>query len=209
MKGSLVIIAFFVLGCLLGLNDWVADKLTALPFERYALYALLILVGMSIGSNKKIKELVRNIHPRLFLIPIATWVGTLVAAAIVALFFTRWSLFENLALGSGFAYYSLSSILITEAKTPMIGAELAAELGAIALICNIFREIITLVGAPLLVRYFGPLAPISAGGATTMDTTLPIITRYSGKEYVFIAIFHGIIVDFSVPFLVTFFCSLG
>lgn len=209
MKGSLIIIAFFILGCLLGMNEWVAEVGTSLPLDRYALFLLLILVGMSIGSNDKVRELLRTIHPRLLLIPAATWVGTLLAAAVVALFFTRWSLFENLALGSGFAYYSLSSILITEAKTPLIGSELAAELGTIALMSNVFREIITLVGAPLLVRYFGPLAPISAGGATTMDTTLPIITRYSGKEYVFIAIFHGIIVDFSVPFLVTFFCSLG
>jgi uncharacterized membrane protein YbjE (DUF340 family) len=42
-----------------------------------------------------------------------------------------------------------------------------------------------------------------------MDTTLPIITRCSGKEFVIISIFHGFVVDFSVPFLVTFFCSIS
>ena len=52
------------------------------------------------------------------------------------------------------------------------------------------------------------LAPISAGGATTMDTTLPIITRYSGQSFVVVSIFHGFVVDFSVPFLVTLFCSI-
>ena len=41
-----------------------------------------------------------------------------------------------------------------------------------------------------------------------MDTTLPIITRYSGESLVIVSIFHGFCVDFSVPFLVTFFCSL-
>jgi uncharacterized membrane protein YbjE (DUF340 family) len=56
--------------------------------------------------------------------------------------------------------------------------------------------------------FFGPLAPISAGGATTMDTTLPIITRTSGQDFVILSLFHGFLVDFSVPFLVTFFCSL-
>ena len=42
-----------------------------------------------------------------------------------------------------------------------------------------------------------------------MDTTLPIITNVSGKEFVILSIYHGFVVDFSVPFLVTFFCSLA
>ena len=41
-----------------------------------------------------------------------------------------------------------------------------------------------------------------------MDTTLPIITRASGEKFIIVSIFHGCCVDFSVPFLVTFFCSL-
>ena len=102
--------------------------------------------------------------------------------------------------GSGFGYYSLSSIFITEYK--------GAELGTIALLANISREILTLLAAPLLVRWFGNLAPISAGGATTMDTTLPIITRTAGQQFVVVSIFHGFVVDFSVPFLVTLFCSI-
>ncbi|WP_286847453.1 lysine exporter LysO family protein, partial [Proteiniphilum sp. UBA5463] len=83
-----------------------------------------------------------------------------------------------------------------------------AELGTIALLSNISREIITLLFAPLLVKYFGKLAPISAGGATTMDTTLPIIARFSGQSFVIVSIFHGFTVDLSVPFLVVLFCSI-
>ena len=78
----------------------------------------------------------------------------------------------------------------------------------IALLANISREILTLLAAPLLVHWFGNLAPISAGGATTMDTTLPIITRTAGQQFVVVSIFHGFVVDFSVPFLVTLFCSI-
>ena len=114
---------------------------------------------------------------------------------------------ETMAVGSGFAYYSLSSILITQLKEPTIGMQAASELGTIALIANILREIYALLGAPLFRKYFGRLAPICAGGATTMDTTLPIITKYSGNDLVFVSILHGILVDFSVPFLVSFFCS--
>ena len=148
-----------------------------------------------------------SIRPKLLLVPFATIAGTLVFSALVSLLLTQWSVFDCLAVGSGFAYYSLSSILITQLKESSLGVQLATELGTIALMANIMREIMALLGAPLFVKYFGRLSPICAGGATTMDTTLPIITRYSGKDLVFISIFHGIIVDFTVPFFVSFFCS--
>jgi uncharacterized membrane protein YbjE (DUF340 family) len=52
--------------------------------------------------------------------------------------------------------------------------------------------------------YFGKLAGISSGGATSMDTTLPVITRFSGKEWSIISVFSGIVLTLLVPFLVTF-----
>ena len=144
----------------------------------------------------------------MLLVPMATIVGTLLFSAFASLLLSQWSVFDCMAVGSGFAYYSLSSILITQFKEPSIGLQLATELGTIALLANISREILTLLAAPLLVRWFGNLAPISAGGATTMDTTLPIITRTAGQQFVVVSIFHGFVVDFSVPFLVTLFCSI-
>jgi uncharacterized membrane protein YbjE (DUF340 family) len=105
-----------------------------------------------------------------------------------------------MAVSAGFGYYSLSSVLITQYK--------GVELGTIALLANIIREVLTLLLAPWMVRYFGKLAPISAGGATTMDTTFPVIVKNSGKEFSVLSIYHGFITDLSVPFLVTFFCSI-
>ena len=156
--------------------------------------------GLSIGNNPQTLKNFRQLNPRLVFLPLATILGTLSAALLVSLILPHRSAVECMAVGSGFGYYSLSSIFITEYK--------GAELGTIALLSNISREIITLLSAPLLVRWFGNLAPISAGGATTMDTTLPIITQYSGQQFVVVSIFHGFVTDFSVPFLVTFFCSI-
>lgn len=208
MKGSLIVVGFFTLGCLLGWSGCLPDVVVENDMTVYVLYLLMFQVGLSIGSDKKLKEILGSIRPKLLLVPFATIAGTLFFSALVSLLLTQWSVFDCLAVGSGFAYYSLSSILITQLKEPSLGVRLAAELGTIALMANIMREIMTLLCTPLFVKYFGRLSPICAGGATTMDTTLPIITRYSGKELVFVSIFHGIIVDFSVPFLVSFFCSL-
>ena len=208
MKGSLIVVGFFVLGCLLGWLGWIPETLLEQDLSMYVLYLLMFQVGISIGCDKQLKNILQSIRPKLLLVPLATITGTLIASALVGLFISRWTVADCLAVGSGFAYYSLSSILITQLKEPTLGVQLAAELGTIALMANIIREIFALLGAPLFVKYFGRLAPICAGGATTMDTTLPIITRYAGKDLVFVSIFHGILVDFTVPFFVSFFCAL-
>ena len=207
MRGSLIEVGFVALGCLLGAGGGLPEAWIKGDASLYVLYLLMFQVGLSIGSDKKLKEILRSIRPRLLLVPLATIVGTLIFSAAVSLLLVKWSLMDCLAVGSGFAYYSLSSILITQLKEPSLGVQLATELGTIALMANIMREIMALLGAPLFVRYFGRLAPICAGGATTMDTTLPVITRYAGKELVFVSILHGILVDLSVPFFVSFFCS--
>ena len=209
MKGSIIVVGLFLLGSFLGWIGSLPSFLLEGDITIYVLYLLMFQVGLSIGSDKKLKEILRSIRLRLLLVPFATIIGTLSFSALISLFISQWSVVDCLAIGSGFAYYSLSSILITQLKEPALGVQLATELGTIALMSNIMREIMTLLGAPLFVRYFGRLAPICAGGATTMDTTLPIITRYCGKDLVFISIFHGIIVDFTVPFFVSFFCSFG
>lgn len=200
MKGSLIIVSFFIVGTLCGLFQLIPYDFSQSKLSFYALCGLMFCVGISIGNDPQTLKSFRSLNPRLLFLPVMTILGTLAGCAVVSLFLSHRSPSDCMAVGSGFGYYSLSSIFITEYK--------GAELGTIALLSNIMREIIALLCAPLLVKFFGKLAPISVGGATTMDTTLPIITRCSGQEFVIVSIFHGFIVDFSVPFLVTLFCSI-
>ena len=200
MKGSLIIVGFFVLGALCGVYHLIPYDFTQSKLSFYALCALMFSVGVSVGNDPQTLRNFRSLNPRLIFLPVMTILGTLAGCAVVSLFLSHRSVTDCMAVGAGFGYYSLSSIFITEYKGP--------ELGTIALLSNITREIITLLFAPLLVRWFRRMFPISAGGATTMDTTLPIITRYSGQSFVVVSIFHGFVVDFSVPFLVTLFCSI-
>ena len=206
MKGSLIVVAFFCIGSVDGtFND---SQLEVHNLSMYVLYALMLQVGVSIGSNKNLKVLVKSLRFNMLLVPLATIVGTLLFSAFASLLLSQWSVFDCMAVGSGFAYYSLSSILITQFKEPSLGLQLATELGTIALLANIFREMMALLGAPLIRKYFGKLAPISAAGVNSMDVLLPSITLYSGKEMIPLAIFHGILIDMSVPVFVSFFCSL-
>lgn len=198
MKGSVIIVGFFVVGIVCGVFNLLPPMPSNVSY--LTLCALMFCVGITVGNNTAILKSFTRLDPRLMLLPLMTIIGTLAATAVASLALPHRSLADCLAVGSGFGYYSLSSIFITQYRGP--------DLGTVALLANILREVITLLGAPLMVRYCGPLAPISSGGATTMDTTLPIITRTSGQEFVILSLFHGFLVDFSVPFLVTLFCSL-
>lgn len=200
MKGSLIVVGFFVLGVCLGRLDLAPALLMDSRVTFAALCCLLFCVGMSIGSNDNIVSEFRSLNPRLALLPVATILGSFAGSLVAWLFLQYRGVTDCMAVGSGFAYYSISSIFITQYR--------GAELGTVTLLANIYREILTLLIAPLLAKVFGPLAPISSGGATTMDTTLPIISQTCGQQYVVVSLFHGFVVDFSVPFLVTMWCML-
>ncbi|MDA3885475.1 MAG: lysine exporter LysO family protein [Candidatus Delongbacteria bacterium] len=197
MKSSIIIVIFFALGIILGYSIdesvfYISDDLST-----YALHFLLFLIGISIGCDLKIFKIIKKLHYKILFVPLAVIVGTLLGVAAVSVLFEDITLNECLAIGSGFGYYSLSSIYITKVSGEV--------LGVVALLSNISREIITLIASPLLVKYFGKLAPIASGGATSMDTTLPIITRYSGKEFAVISVFSGTVLTIIVPFMVTMF----
>lgn len=208
MKGSIIVLLFFIAGCILGTLDIIPFDIQKSNMSMYILYALMLQVGLSLGSSKNLKSIIKDFQPKFLLIPIATVSGTLLFSAFASLLLSQWSIFDCMAVGSGFAYYSLSSILITQFKEASLGVQLATELGTIALLANIFREMMALLGTPLLAKYFGKLAPISAAGVNSMDVVLPMITKYSGKDMIPVAIFHGILIDLSVPFFVSLFCRL-
>lgn len=209
MKGSLIVVAFFVLGVLSGRSGSMPEWMLSSGTSFVALCALLLCVGISIGLNPDMKSEIKSLNPRIALLPVATilgsWMGAMAAFFLmnndVCSLLHHRQLTDCLAVDSGFAYYSLSSIFITEYR--------GAELGTIALLANIIREMITLLLTPLLAKWFGPLAPISSGGATTMDTTLPIITQTVGQRYVALSIYHGFVTDFTVLFVVTMWCTLA
>lgn len=196
MKGSLIIISFFAAGLFLGVIKILPDGFNLDGVSQNALYVLMFLAGAGIGADRNSWQVIRSVNFKIFLVPLGVIAGTWIGSIIVAVILPGLTIRESLAVGSGFGYYSLSSVFISELYSE--------SLGVLALISNILREVTTLLATPLLVKYFGKLAGIASGGATSMDTTLPIISRYSGREYAIISLFSGIVLTILVPVLVTF-----
>ncbi len=199
MRDSIIVALTLVLGILLGIfgRAYIPGDISVIT--KYLLYLLLFCAGISIGGDSELINKLRNTHPIFLLLPLATIVGTLMGSALSGVFLPHRTTTECMAVGSGFAYYSLSSILISQLK--------GVDLGVVSLLSNVIREVFVLLFAVPLATYFGKTTPISCAGATSMDSTLPFIVKASGSEFIVIALVHGILVDFSVPFLVTFFCS--
>ncbi len=188
-----------MIGLVLGLTQFVPSFIEENDFTMYILYALMFFVGIGIGSDTKAFQVIKQTKIKIILVPLGVIAGSLLGASAVSFFFTNMNAKEAMAVGAGFGYYSLSSIFITK-----ISGEF---LGTVALLSNILRELITLVATPIFVKYFGNLAGIASGGATSMDSTLPIITEYTGKEWAIISVFSGIVLTIIVPFLVPFILS--
>lgn len=195
MIGSLIIVLFFSFGLFAGISGLSLDFTGIDDPSIYALYLLMFLVGIGIGSDSNVWNVLKKMNLKIVAVPVVVIAGTLSGTSICSLFLKDISMIDSMAIGSGFGYYSLSSIIISKLRND--------TLGVMALLSNISREIFTLLAAPLLVRYFGKLAPIASGGATSMDTTLPVVAKFSGKEYAVISLFSGIVLTILVPFIIT------
>ena len=77
MKGSLIVLCFFIAGCMLGTTNLLPSGIQESHLSTYILYALMLQVGISIGSNPNLKAIIRQIRWKFLLIPLATVTGTL------------------------------------------------------------------------------------------------------------------------------------
>ncbi len=161
-----------------------------MPF--YCLCVMLVLVGYGIGKDKDALRVVLKQNVKTLLIPLGTVVGTLIGGA-AAVCFLDLNIKESLAVAAGLGWYSFSAVYLTEVHS--------ADLGAISFLSNVFRELFALFLIPVVAKFMGANPAISLGGATTMDVSLPVITRYAGSAAAVTAFIHGLVISIIIPFL--------
>ena len=193
------ILCALALGVSIGYFDLVPPELTGYLgiTSKGLLMALLFLVGVEVGVNRDVLIKLRTMGVKILAIPLMITAGSLLGGFFLS-FFVDLSVFESLAVASGMGYYTLSSIILTQT--------VGSSLGTVAFLSNIFREVLTFVISPVIAKK-SLLSPVASGGATSMDTTLPVIIQCTSRTVGIIAVISGVIITLLVPFLVTFFAQ--
>lgn len=164
--------------------------------SEYTLIFLLFLIGIQLRNNgMTLRQIVLN--RRGMIIAVVVTLSSLAGGAINA-FVLDLPLNTGLAMASGFGWYSLSGILLTESFGPVIGSA--------AFFNDLARELIAIMLIPGLVRRSRSTA-LGLCGATSMDFTLPVLQRTGGLDMVPAAIVHGFILSLLVPLLMAFFSA--
>lgn len=199
-KMSLIIFLSVITGILIGYFVLEPAYYSWLdPLTNYSLAVLLFGVGVDIGASREILADLKLMGWKVLAIPFLIAAGSLIGSVIIGKLL-GFAFSESAAVGAGFGWYSLSGVLISKLHS--------AELGSLAFLANVFRELMTVILLPFVVKYFGSLAAIAPGGATTMDVTLPLIKESGGEAVVIPAFISGAVLSTLVPILVPFFLGL-
>ena len=185
-----VISGFFFRNDFLILNS---DKIVSL-----GLCLLLFFVGMDIGDSGDIFPKLKKFGKKIWFLPMSTIAGSLLGGYIGSMF-TTLTMGQGIAVSAGLGWYSLSAIELSK---------ISAELGSLAFLTNVLRELIAIFSVPFIAKYIGSLESVSVAGATAMDTLLPIINKNNSADISIVAFFSGIVLTTAVPFLVTMCISI-
>lgn len=198
IAGSLQQLAMVILGYVLGSvlpHTWLPPESAG----TYALMLLVFVVGLQLrGNGIALHQILLN--PRGLQLSVLFMFSCLLAGGIFAALLDEVSWTKGFALSSGYGWYSLSGIVMTQAY--------GATWGSIALINDLLREFFALVMIPVLMRRF-PSCAVGVGGATSLDFTLPIIQSSGGLAVVPMAISFGFIVNVVSPILMLLFSAMG
>ena len=156
-------------------------------------YLLLLFMWM-IGLDLAYSPLDRSwLNWKILMVPVGCISGSIAGVLLCALWLPI-ALQDLLMLSQGYGFYSMSGIVVSELRN--------AELGSIALMNDLFREIFAILLMYILGwRY--PRAAISAAGATAMDVTLPMVKQACGNDFIPHAMVSGFVLSILAPIAVS------
>lgn len=165
-----------------------------------ALDVMIFIAGIEIGSNRGILKRICNLHSALLAlaIPLAVACGSICGALLLG-HVAGLSAYDSLLVGGGLGWYSFSSVVIS--------AMYSTEIGTVAFLANMMREISGFFLIPLLVRVHKFLA-LAPSGAATMDSGLPVVIKYTNLHVGMYSFINGLVLTLIVPVLISWLLSL-
>ena len=159
---------------------------------QFGLYLLLFFIGIDIGKNDNILNDLKKLNKKVLFLPFITIISSLAGGAVASILLSL-SVGEAVAISAGMGWYSFSAIELSK---------VSVELGGIAFLSNIFRELLAIFLIPVIAKKIGSFESVSVAGATAMDSVLPIINRSNPAEISIISFYSGLIISIVVPILI-------
>ncbi|MBQ3437780.1 MAG: lysine exporter LysO family protein [Fusobacterium sp.] len=191
---SLVVLMGIIIGYFF--NNFINFEISNLI--QLGLYLLLFFIGIDIGNNKNIFNDLKKIDKKVLFLPFITIIASLLGGAVASLILSL-SLAESVAVSSGLGWYSFSAIELSK---------VSVELGGIAFLSNIFRELLAIMFIPFVAKKIGAFESVAIAGATAMDSVLPIINKSNTSEISIVAFYSGLVISMVVPVLVPFIVTI-
>ena len=159
---------------------------------QFGLYLLLFFIGIDIGKNDNILNDLKKLNKKVLFLPFVTIISSLAGGAVASILLSL-SVGESVAISAGMGWYSFSAIELSK---------ISVELGGIAFLSNIFRELLAIFLIPIIAKKIGSFESVSVAGATAMDSVLPIINRSNPAEISIISFYSGLVISIIVPILI-------
>ena len=159
---------------------------------QFGLYLLLFFIGIDIGKNNNILNDLKKLNKKVLFLPFITIISSLAGGAVASILLSL-SVGESVAISAGMGWYSFSAIELSK---------ISVELGGIAFLSNIFRELLAIFLIPIIAKKIGSFESVSVAGATAMDSVLPIINRSNPAEISIISFYSGLVISIVVPILI-------
>ncbi|MEM2579412.1 MAG: lysine exporter LysO family protein, partial [Desulfurococcaceae archaeon] len=186
MKHVAVITTLFIIGAFLGfLNESMSGASIAL---NALLYSLIFIIGALVVLEVRSIEVIAFSLKLALMLAASTVIGSALGGIIVGALIEG-SLKPYLAVALGMGWYTFTGPFLSITNSYW---------GLLGFTSNVLREAATFIIYPLLAKKFS-IEAISIGGATTMDTTLPVIARYGGEKAALTALVHGFILTLLIP----------
>ncbi|MBT0726667.1 lysine exporter LysO family protein [Rosenbergiella australiborealis] len=190
--GCLKAISAFILGLAIGHFTHFTLGVIGLS-SNSILYLMLFCVGIDLVGFR-----VTTLTRQLVTVPLLALLGYVIAALLFSSI-TNFTWQQSLLVASGLGWFSLSG--------PMVHQLVDVQMGALAFMTDFFRELLSIV----FLYFFGrrqPLAAVGLSGAAAMDSALPFIKQNCDAAYIPYAIFSGLVLTLTAPFLITLVATL-
>ena len=162
------------------------------------LCALLVLVGIDIGTEGTLGANFKSAGWRVVVFPFVS-IGAMLLGCVIASLFLPFSLQDSLCIGSGLGWYSLAAAMLVD---------YSAKVSALCFMHCVIREVVGILLIPVCAKRLGYIECYCLPGASSMDVCLPLVEKATDSTIAVYSFVNGVILSASVAVLVSIFMNI-